>query len=41
MEEGSQRRLMQEDLAKIKSEILGDRQVCSSSNPFSKEMAMV
>ena len=41
MEEGSPRRLMQEDLAKIKSEILGDRQVCYSSNPFSKEMAMV
>ena len=41
MEEGSPRRLMQQDLAKIKSEILGDKQVCSSSNPFSKEMVMV
>lgn len=42
MEEGSPRRLMQQDLAVIKSEILGDKQVCPScSNPFNKEMAVV
>ncbi len=41
MEEGSPRRLMQHDLSVIKSEILGDRQECSRSNPFHKEMAMV
>lgn len=41
MEEGSPRRLMQQDLAKIKSEILGDKQVCSTCNPFNKELAMV
>ena len=40
MEEGSPRRLMQQDLAVIKSEILADNKVCSS-NPFSAEMAMV
>ena len=40
MEEGSPRRLMQHDLSVIKSEILGDRQVCSS-NPFNKELALV
>ncbi|RAI11221.1 MAG: uracil-DNA glycosylase [Candidatus Melainabacteria bacterium] len=40
MDEGSPRRLMQQDLAMIKSDILGDSQVCSS-NPFCKEMAMV
>lgn len=40
MEEGSPRRLMQQDLSTIKSEILGDTQVCSS-NPFNKELAMV
>ena len=41
MEEGSPRRLMQHDLSIIKSEILGDRQECSRSNPFHKEMALV
>lgn len=41
MEEGSPRRLMQQDLAKIKAEILGDKQVCSTCNPFNKELAMV
>ena len=40
MEEGSPRRLMQQDLSTIKSDILGDSQVCSS-NPFNKELAMV
>ena len=40
MDEGSPRRLMQQDLAVIKSEILADNKVCSS-NPFSAEMAMV
>ena len=40
MEEGSPRRLMQHDLSVIKSEILGDRQECST-NPFNKELAMV
>lgn len=40
MEEGSPRRLMQQDLSTIKSEILGDSKVCSS-NPFNKELAMV
>jgi len=38
MEEGSPRRLMQEDLSVIKSEILGG---CPSCNPFNKELAMV
>ncbi len=37
MEDGSPRRLMQQDLAEIKSSILGN----SSSNPFDKEMAFV
>ena len=41
MEEGAPRRLMQQDLSTIKSEILGDTQVCPSCNPFNKEMAMV
>ena len=36
MEEGSPRRLMQQDLAEIKSSVLS-----SSSNPFNKEMALV
>lgn len=36
MEEGSPRRLMQQDLAAIKSEILGNY-----TNPFSKELAAV
>ena len=36
MEEGSPRRLMQQDLAEIKSSILGE-----SVNPFSKDMALV
>ena len=40
MEEGSPRRLMQQDLSVIKSEILADKQVCSS-NPFNKELALV
>ncbi len=40
MEEGSPRRLMQQDLATIKSEILGDSPV-SPSNPFNQELAMV
>ena len=40
MEEGSPRRLMQQDLSTIKSDILGDSQVCSS-NPLNKELAMV
>ena len=40
MEDGSPRRLMQQDLAVIKSEILGDSPV-SPSNPFNKELAMV
>nr|QGT49839.1 uracil-DNA glycosylase [uncultured Candidatus Melainabacteria bacterium] len=40
MEEGSPRRLMQQDLAVIKSEILGDNKV-TPSNPFNKELAMV
>ena len=40
MEEGSPRRLMQHDLSVIKSEILGDRQECST-NPFNKELALV
>ncbi len=40
MEEGSPRRLMQQDLAVIKSEILGDSMVCSSESRV-QEMAMV
>lgn len=40
MEEGSPRRLMQQDLAMIKSDILSDSKVCSS-NPFNKELALV
>ena len=40
MEEGSPRRLMQQDLAMIKSEILEDSMV-SPSNPFNQELAMV
>lgn len=38
MEEGSPRRLMQQDLGVIKSEILGG---CPSCNPFDKELAVV
>jgi len=37
MEDGSPRRLMQQDLAEIKSTILGEK----SSNPFAKDMAIV
>lgn len=37
MEEGSPRRLMQEDLATIKRDIIGE----TSSNPFNKELAIV
>ena len=38
MEDGSPRRLMQEDLSRIKSEIIGEK----SSNPFSnKDLAVV
>ncbi|MBR1424090.1 uracil-DNA glycosylase [bacterium] len=37
MEDGSPRRLMQQDLAEIKSSVLGN----CSSNPFQSEMAMV
>lgn len=40
MEEGSPRRLMQQDLAMIKSEILGDKMVCSTES-HNQEMAMV
>lgn len=40
MEEGSPRRLMQQDLSLIKSDILGETQVCSS-NPFNQELALV
>lgn len=38
MEDGSPRRLMQQDLSVIKSEILGG---CPSGNPFNKELAVV
>lgn len=41
MEEGSPRRMMQEDLAKIKNEILSDKTMVCPSNPFTKEMALV
>ena len=38
MEEGSPRRLMQQDLAEIKSSVLGNS---SSVNPFSKDVVVV
>lgn len=44
MEEGSPRRLMQQDLAEIRSTILSDSKecpTCESNNPFHKEMALV
>lgn len=37
MEDGSPRRLMQQDLAEIKSTVIGN----SSSNPFKKDLALV
>ena len=37
MEEGSPRRLMQEDLAEIKSSVIDS----SSSNPFKKDLALL
>lgn len=42
MEDGSPRRLMQQDLALIKSEIIGGEVPCvSDSNPFTKELTIV